>query len=306
MNLNLTEKINDLISKKSDSNTLKIEEDYREINSGIQLLLESQGILEKDIRLGFIGLATQNHKLLKLNENLSHQLEKVEKELNTLKKEREDTVSRNKARANRKRLPKRDPVTRKIYDLLIQAAGGPAYTSVRLRIAFCLLTVTGIRISELLPLKVGQLQTLLEAHWIGIDRSKRGPANHKAFLTREGKRVVEERRKDFNFLLLMKSIDSYIFTSELNHSKMLSRETITRDINKIMRSVSKNIPNQPNITSHSFRVGYISQLWKDTNDIEFVRQSIGHRRIGSTSSYVKELSDQERQKLTSLVKSSVE
>ena len=206
MNLNLTEKINDLISKKSDSNTLKIEEDYREINSGIQLLLESQGILEKDIRLGFIGLATQNHKLLKLNENLSHQLEKVEKELNTLKKEREDTVSQNKARANRKRLPKRDPVTRKIYDLLIQAAGCSAYTSVRLRIAFCLLTVTGIRISELLPLKVGQLQTLLEAHWIGIDRSKRGPANHKAFLTREGKRVVEERRKDFNFLLLMKSI----------------------------------------------------------------------------------------------------
>ena len=301
MNLDLTKKINELICKKSNSNTLKIEEDYREISSGIQLLLESQEIIEKDIRLGFIGLATQNHKLLKLNENLSHQLERVEKELNMLKKEREEKVSRKEARANRKRLPRRDPVTREIYDLLIQASGSPAYTSVRLRIAFCLLTVTGIRINELLPLKVGQLQTLLEAHWIRIDRSKRGLANHKAFLTREGRKVVEERRKDFNFLFLMKTMDSYIFTSELNHTKMLSRETITRDVNKIMRSVSKILPNQPNITSHSFRVGYISQLWKDTNDIEFVKQSVGHRKMDSTSSYVKELSDQERQKLTLLL-----
>lgn len=134
-----------------------------------------------------------------------------------------------------------------------------------------MLTVTGIRINELLPVKVGQLQILLEAHWIGIDRSKRGPANHKAFLTREGKKVVEEKRNDFNFLFLIKAMDSYIFTSELNHTKMLSRETITRDVNKIMRSVSKSLPNQPNITGYSFRVGYISQLWKDTNDSEFVK-----------------------------------
>ncbi len=294
MNLDLTKQINELISKK-------IEEDYREISSEIQLLLESQEITEKDVLLGFIGVATQNHKLLKLNENLSHQLEKIEKEFNMLKKEREEKVSRKEARANRKRLPRRAPVTREIYDLLIRAAGSPAYTSVRLRLAFCLLTVTGIRINELLPLKVGQLQTLLQEHWIGIDRSKRGPANHKAFLTHEGKKVVEERKKDFNFLFLMKTMDSYIFTSELDHTKMLSRETITRDANKIMRSVSKSLPNQPKITSHSFRVGYISQLWKDTKDIEFVRQSIGHRKMDSTSSYVKELSDQERQKLTLLL-----
>lgn len=41
---------------------------------------------------------------------------------------------------------------------------------------------------------------------------------------------------------------------------MLSCETITRDVNRVMRSVSKSLPDQPNITSNSFRVGYISQL----------------------------------------------
>jgi len=186
-----------------------------------------------------------------------------------------------------------------IYRLLIQAAEGPNYTSVRLRIAFCLLIVTGIRINELLPLKVGQLQTLLESYWIGIDRSKRGPSNHKVFLTREGRKLVDERKKDFEFLFLMKNPDSYIFTSESNNNKMLRRETITRDVNRVMSFVSKSIPDQPNITSHSFRVGYISKLWKDTKDIEFVKQSVGHRRLDTTSSYVKQLSDQERQERTS-------
>ena len=65
-----------------------------------------------------------------------------------------------------------------------------------------------------------------------------------------------------------------------------------------MRSVSKSLPDQPNITSHSFRVGYISKLWEDTKNIEFVRQSIGHRRMDPTSSYVEKLSDQERQERT--------
>lgn len=54
---------------------------------------------------------------------------------------------------------------------------GPNYKSIRLKIAFCLLLVIGVRINELLPLKVSQFQTLLEHHWIAVDRSKRSPSN---------------------------------------------------------------------------------------------------------------------------------
>lgn len=35
----------------------------------------------------------------------------------------------------------------------------------------------------------------------------------------------------------------------------------------------------PNLSSHSFRVGFRTQLWRDTNDIEFVHQVIGHAKI---------------------------
>lgn len=95
----------------------------------------------------------------------------------------------------------------------------------------------------------------------------------------------------------MKKPDSYVFTSEADHSKPLGRVLLTKDINKILRQVSNQLPDKPNITSHSFRIGYITQLWKNTKDIEFVKQTIGHRKLDTTSAYVKQLSDQERQKL---------
>ena len=151
-------------------------------------------------------------------------------------------------------------MTAEIYKKLLQAAEGPAYVDVRLRIAICLLTITGIRINELLPLKVYQLQTLVEEGWIAIDRSKRGPANHKAFLTKEGKKLVKDRQKDFQFIFLMKEPDSYVFTTESNHSKILIRKTITKAVNLVTRMVSEEISSKPNITSHSFRIGYITQL----------------------------------------------
>ena len=53
----------------------------------------------------------------------------------------------------------------------------------------------------------------------------------------------------------MKELDAYLFTSESDPFKKLRREAITRDVNKVMRLVSKKLPGQPNITSHSFRIG---------------------------------------------------
>ncbi len=277
----------------------------KKLEDQLDLLLHGQKINREELRVGFRQLADQNRflslqnqQLLDLNQELKQQLETLVEELNRFKRERQEKAARKEARANRKRIPKRDPMTAEIYKELIKEAEGPTYLHVRLRLALCLLAVTGVRINELLPLKANQLETLLEENWIAIDRSKRGPSNHKAFLTKEGKKILQDRKKDFELIFLMKESDSYVFTSESTHDQMLSRETITRDVNKIMRSVSKQLPGQPNVTSHSFRIGYITQLWKDSKDIEFVKQSIGHQKLDTTSAYVTKLSDQERQERT--------
>ena len=289
---NKTQKIN-----KKDNQLVNLESQLDILLKGQEKNSDKLQIIGEELRRGFIGLALRNEELLKSNEQLKQQLDGVLKELNTIKQEREEKAARKETRANRKRLPKRDPMTPEIYKELIKATQGPTYIHVRTRIAISILAVTGIRINELLPLKVNQLQTLIKENWIAIDRSKRGPSNHKAFLTKEGKKIIQDRQKDFELIFLMKEPDSYIFTSESQHNKPLGRVVITKDINKVMRQVSNQLSDKPNITSHSFRIGYISQLWKDTKDIEFIKQTIGHQKLDTTSAYVKQLSDQERQKL---------
>jgi site-specific recombinase XerD len=283
-------------TNKKDSQLINLESQLDLLLKGQEKNSDKLQIIGEELRRGFIGLALRNEELLKSNDQLKQQLDDVIKELNTIKQEREEKVARKEAWTNRKRLPKRDPMTAKIYTELMRAAEGPTYIQLRTRIALCILAVTGIRINELLPLKVSQLETLFKENWIAIDRSKRGPSNHKAFLTKEGKKIIQDRQKDFQLIFLIKESDSYLFTAEANHSKQLDRVAITRDVNKVMREISNQLPNQPNITSHSFRIGFITQLWKDSKDIEFVKQTIGHRKLDTTSAYVNKLSDQERQK----------
>ena len=97
------------------------EEEYQKIRYDLELILEGQKINQKDLRLGFIGLAAQNSELLESNKKLNYQLERVVKELDELKKERDEKMNRKEARINRKRLPKRDPVSLEIYQTLIHA-----------------------------------------------------------------------------------------------------------------------------------------------------------------------------------------
>lgn len=80
-------------------------------------------------------------------------------------------------------------MTAEVYDFLIESINGKNYRNARLRIALCLLTITGIRINELLPLKVSQLETLLHE----INRSKRGLVSHKAYLNGKGKKLLRQR-----------------------------------------------------------------------------------------------------------------
>src|SRR5210317_1943983 len=230
---------------KKDSQLVNLESQLDLVLKGQEKNSDKLQIIGEEIRRGFIGLALRNEELLKSNDQLKQQLNGVLKELNLIKQEREEKVARKEARANRKRLPKRDPMTAEIYKELIKEAEGPTYIHVRTRIALCILAVTGIRINELLLLKVNQLQTLIEENWIAIDRSKRGPSNHKAFLNKEGKQIINNRQKDFKFIFLMKEPDSYVFSAESNHSKQLGRVVITKDVNRIMRQVSDQLPDKP-------------------------------------------------------------
>jgi len=303
--VDLIEKVESELTKIIDSDVGRNEKFTKLFSLMAEGHVETQSIMKE----GFVGLAIQNAELnaeLKdqnkaledqLNQ-LQDQLEIVTQELQERKEQERLLEEKKEKRKNQKRLPKREPITAEIYDSLIQNSQkfkySNLYQSARLRLALALLLVTGIRISELLPLKMKQVESLFTKNWISIDRAKRGPANHKAFLTKEGSKIMKERRSDFEFLQLFKDSDSYIFTAE-NSKKPLAREAFTNLINKFMKDCARQMDQNPYISSHSFRVGFITQLWRDTNDIEFVRQAIGHAKIDTTSQYVENLSEKERQ-----------
>ncbi len=305
-----------MILKVGGDSPQKVESEFTKIiNSNVgrnekfrklfSLMAEGHTETQLMMKEGFVGLAIQNAELKEQNKTLEDQLNQLQDQLRIVREELEERKERERLieekkekRKNQKRLPKREPITIEIYDSLIQSSQkfkySNLYQSARLRLALALLFVTGIRISELLPLKMNQVESLFTNHWISIDRAKRGPANHKAFLTKEGSRIMRERRSDFEFMQLFKKSDSYIFTAE-NSQKPLAREAFTNLINKFIKDCSRRMDRNPNISSHSFRVGFITQLWRDTNDIEFVRQAIGHAKIDTTSQYVENLSEKERQ-----------
>lgn len=72
-----------------DQITKQDKDEYENIQSALKLILEGQRVNQKDIRLGFIGLAKQNNELVDLNKKLNRKLDATLEELYILKKERE-------------------------------------------------------------------------------------------------------------------------------------------------------------------------------------------------------------------------
>ena len=112
---------------REELNHFSNEGSYQTILDTLELLVEGQEVTQKDMQLGFIGLAKQNSELLKLNKELNQQLEMVTSEWNQLKKEQEKKSALREKRSNRKRLPKRSPMTSEIYNQLMKENQNPGY-----------------------------------------------------------------------------------------------------------------------------------------------------------------------------------
>lgn len=264
-----------LLMQQAESNRNDIKQDLKQQNQQLQTQIQEYATIMQDLRQEIYNLTDQ------LQEERRARSEKEEVK---------------KKRLNRARLPEREPMTEKIYQALIQTTPNHTYIHARLRIAMVLLCITGVRIGELLPIKVFQIQTLFSDGWIAIDRSKRGPASYKAFLNKKGQQLLNERKTDFEYICAAKFNDpnALVFSPMNKHKTPLRRDTFTKQVNSILNEVSLNIEGNPNIKSHSFRKGFITQLWRDTGDIEYVRQVIGHTNVDTTSKYVTRLSESER------------
>lgn len=251
---------------------------------------------------------TQNLNLIKELVNYKNKMEeaKAAKE------------SRREKRLKRQKRPQPQPFLREYLPWVlafIEKNKLNNLTQTRLRLAMVLLVVTGVRISEIRFIKVSQIVTLFEKNYLQVNLSKGGHKGHKIFLTKEGQTLVSTYRLDFMNLMLLSGfiqelptrrnlanldpaiLEFYLFSANSSKGQRpLSRVFFTNQLNNILKGTPELVERGIHLTSHSFRRGYITSLWKETKDLEFVRQVIAHKQIGTTSLYVKVLSDEERQR----------
>lgn len=142
---------------------------------------------------------------------------------------------------------------------------------------------------------------------------KRGPANHKAFLSRQGKKLLARHSSHILDLMSFSGISTpetpsssyhnteydklYLFSPPQRKGKQAySRSHFNSTFNQVLQSTPMSKENEIPYTSHSLRHGYISSLWSETKDLKFVQAVIGHMSISSTSIYADHLTDDQRQK----------
>jgi hypothetical protein len=114
-----------------------------------------------------------------------------------------------------------------------------------------LFATTGIRINELLPLKVIN-QTLMKK--VGSPSTDLDIDLLIILSNQRGEKLVKDRQK-IPIYFLNEKIDSYVLLTESNHYKVL--ETIAKAVNLVRTGFLKKFLVKPILLVLSFRIGYI-------------------------------------------------
>lgn len=151
-------------------------------------------------------------------------------------------------------------------------AGVPWSSWSQFRVAVFLMAVTGMRVSECYPLRVGDVRHLFKDQCLTVYRPKTKDY-HTYFVSARGlsNRFLIERD-----LRLLGEGDGYLFKSAY-------RKSLTRLINSNLSRLEGH--GFPAYRTHSFRIGRITSWLAADIPIQQVRRLIGHKNIQTTSLY---------------------
>ncbi len=137
------------------------------------------------------------------------------------------------------------------------------------RLMIMFLYSSGLRLSELLNLKVGDLEIGEKIGWV---RSGKG-AKDRLFLLSD--RLVEEMRE----YLQWKKESDYVFTGR--------KERMTpRNVQKIIKKVARNAGIEKNVHPHSLRHSFATHLLESGENIRKIQMLLGHSQLSTTQLYL--------------------
>nr|YP_009367459.1 putative DNA breaking-rejoining enzyme [Sarcinofilum mucosum]ARK14462.1 putative DNA breaking-rejoining enzyme [Sarcinofilum mucosum] len=144
--------------------------------------------------------------------------------------------------------------------------------------------------------KKNQVENLFtkQRPFFAFDRTKRGAKEQKAFLSQEGKEIISQRTEDYKLVIkYSKPKNDFLFATKQSENDHLSRQHFTAEINRYLKILGEK--HNRKFSSHSFRKGHITHLWKNLHDLKLVSLMIGHVSMCTTERYIVKPSEDEMQ-----------
>ncbi|MGM9535948.1 MAG: tyrosine-type recombinase/integrase [Intestinibacter sp.] len=130
---------------------------------------------------------------------------------------------------------------------------------------------SGLRISDLLPLRVKDVKN--RTH-IRIIEEKR---EHKRDVV-----IPKKLQKITAVYIANKEEEEFLFKSNRGYNKPISSTQAYRILNDAAKAANVNV----NIGTHSLRKTFAYHLYKNTKDIVYVQEILGHSNINITKRYL--------------------
>lgn len=250
-----------------------------------KLLSEQNNVIyeqNKELLLSIQHLSNENKELKILNQDSNQILKDLQEYKNQKQREEQLRLERRQKRLDAKKRPPSLPISNEEYTIIIEHLKHHPKLSrtkkARYIVLSYLLMLTGCRISEILSITADCIYFLFNSNYIPIDRFKGGPKQHKAFITQAGKNLLQNIKEELFRVLSDSDISVYDFSDKKlnvvelskqylfksrNSNTPMTRASINYEFNNILKEISYFKEKKMRFTSHSFRRGYITNLWKN-------------------------------------------
>jgi len=247
-----------------------------------EMAKRERALLYEQNRLLISKIEQQSSKIDQQSYQIEEQTSQIQQilELHRLQQEKEDAKALRRAKRSMasKRLL-RDAMTSEEFQQIMQNVEGQTLKNARLRVAFTILYLTGLRVSNLLNFTISNLNELIQKQSTLITIIK-GGGPRKIILGREAKRWFKEIESDVALLQQNREPGNSLFSNQ--KGEPISRIKFNEQLNGQLKKIS--IISGKRFFTHSFRVSMITELLRHKS-IQDVKRIIGHRDIRTTEVY---------------------
>jgi integrase/recombinase XerD len=163
------------------------------------------------------------------------------------------------------KIPKRLPevLTKEEVKLLIGSA-----STLRSKLLMEVLYSSGLRVSELVKLKVNDLDLNNKTGWV---RKGKGSKDRMFIMSDTVVKTINQYLKHF-------SIKDYLFPGK-------NSTITTRNVQKILKKTAAKCKLTKKVTPHTLRHSFATHLLEDGTDIRMIQELLGHSSLNTTERY---------------------